>query len=101
MAAAVTKAAFGKLPDGTAIDIYTLKNAELTVRITNYGARIVSLATKDRDGKMGDVVLGYDSVEGYVAEEVSKTYLARSWGGTATGSATGSSASTDTSTRFR
>ena len=56
--AAVTKAAFGKLPDGTAIDIYTLKNAELTVRITNYGARIVSLATKDRDGKMGDVVLG-------------------------------------------
>ncbi len=75
MAAAVTKAAFGKLPDGTAIDIYTLKNAELTVRITNYGARIVSLATKDRDGKMGDVVLGYDSVEGYVAEEVSKTYV--------------------------
>ena len=75
MATAVTKAAFGKLPDGTAIDIYTLKNAELTVRITNYGARIVSLATKDRDGRMGDVALGYDSVEGYVAEEVSKTFV--------------------------
>jgi aldose 1-epimerase len=72
---AVTKAGFGKLPDGTAIDIYTLKNAELKVRITNYGARIVSLATKDRDGRMGDVVLGYNSVEGYVAEEASKTYV--------------------------
>jgi aldose 1-epimerase len=72
---AVTKAAFGKLPDGTAIDVYTLKNAELEVRITNYGARIVSLATKDRDGKMGDVVLGYGSVEGYVAEGTNKTYF--------------------------
>ncbi len=72
---AVTKAAFGKLPDGTAIDIYTLKNAELEVRITNYGARIVSLLAKDRDGRLGDVALGYDSVEGYVAEEVSKTYV--------------------------
>ncbi len=74
-ATAVTKAGFGKLPDGTAIDIYTLKNAELTVRITNYGARIVSLAAKDRDGRMGDVALGYNSVEGYVAEEASKTYV--------------------------
>ena len=74
-ATAVTKAAFGKLPDGTAIDVYTLKNAELTVRITNYGARIVSLVAKDRDGKLGDVALGYNSVEGYVAEEASKTFV--------------------------
>ena len=73
--AAVTKAAFGKLPDGTTAEIYTLKNAEIEVRIANYGARIVSLLTKDRDGRMGDVVLGYNSVEGYVAEEASKTYV--------------------------
>jgi aldose 1-epimerase len=72
---AVVKAGFGKLADGTAIDVYTLKNADLEVRITNYGARIVSLLAKDRDGKMGDVVLGYNSVEGYVAEEASKTYV--------------------------
>jgi aldose 1-epimerase len=75
MTAAVTKAGFGNLPDGTAIDVYTLKNAELAVRITNYGARIVSLDAKDRDGKMGDVVLGYNSVEGYVAEGAAKTYF--------------------------
>jgi aldose 1-epimerase len=74
-AAAVTKAGFGKLPDGTTAAIYTLKNAEIEVRIANYGARIVSLLTKDRDGRMGDVVLGYNSVEGYVAEEASKTYV--------------------------
>jgi aldose 1-epimerase len=74
-ATTVTKAGFGKLTDGTAIDVYTLKNADLEVRITNYGARIVSLIAKDRDGKIGDVVLGYNSVEGYVAEGTAKTYF--------------------------
>ena len=76
-AVTVTKADFGKLPDGRAVDSYTLKNADLEVRITTYGARIVSLKTKDRDGKMGDVVLGYNSVEGYVAEATAgkKTYF--------------------------
>ncbi len=74
-AVAVTKADFGKLPDGKTAEVYTLKNSDLEVRITNYGARIVSLMTKDRDGKMGDVVLGYDSVEGYVAEADKKTYF--------------------------
>src|ERR1700676_1376667 len=74
-AVAVTKADFGKLPDGKAVDVYTLKNAGLEVRVTTYGARIVSLMTKDRGGKMGDVVLGYNSVDGYVAEATAKTYF--------------------------
>jgi aldose 1-epimerase len=74
-AVTVTKAGFGKLPDGRAADVYTLKNADLEVGITNYGARIVSLKTKDRDGKVADVVLGYNSVEGYVAEGNGKTYF--------------------------
>ncbi len=74
-AVAVTKADFGKLPDGKAVDVYTVKNADLEVRITTYGARIVSLKTKDRDGKVGDVVLGYNSVDGYVAEGTTKTYF--------------------------
>jgi aldose 1-epimerase len=73
--AATTKDAFGKLPDGRAVDVYTMKNAELEVRVTNYGARIVSLKTKDRDGKVADVVLGYNSVDGYVAENTAKTYF--------------------------
>src|SRR5450631_393142 len=73
--AAVTKADFGKLRDGKAVEVYTVKNAELELRVTTYGARIVSLMTKDRDGKLGDVVLGYKSVDGYVAEGTAKTYF--------------------------
>ena len=71
----VTKVDFGKLPEGKTVDLYTLKNADLEVSITTYGARIVSLKTKDRDGKIGDVVLGYKSVDGYVAEGTAKTYF--------------------------
>jgi len=73
-AATVAKAGFGKLPDGRAADVYMLKDADIEVGITNYGARIVSLKTKDRQGKVADVVLGYNSVEGYAAEK-SKTYF--------------------------
>ena len=55
--AAVTKSEFGKLPDGRAVQVYTLKNADLEVHIATYGARIVSLKTRDRDGKIADVVV--------------------------------------------
>lgn len=76
-AVTVTKSDFGKLADGRAVSAYTLKDADLEVKITNYGARITSLLTKDKDGKMGDVVLGYNSVDGYVAEAAAgkKTYF--------------------------
>jgi aldose 1-epimerase len=74
-ATTVLKAAFGKLTDGTAVDVYTLKNADVEVRLTNYGARVVSIETKDRDGKLGNVVLGYNSAEGYAAEGNHKTYF--------------------------
>jgi aldose 1-epimerase len=40
-ATAVSKDSFGKLPDGRAVSVYTVKNAELEVRFTDYGARIV------------------------------------------------------------
>ena len=62
------KEAFGKLADGRAVDIYTLTNRNgVEVRITNYGAAIVSLKAPDRAGKFDDVVLGYDSLDGYLA----------------------------------
>src|SRR5665213_927304 len=73
-ATTVTKAGFGKLPDGTAADVYTIKDADLSVRITTYGARIVGIDAKDKDGKVAAVVLGYDSVEGYTSEK-SKTFF--------------------------
>jgi aldose 1-epimerase len=70
---AVSKASFGKLADGSAVDIYTLKTTGLEVRITNFGARIVSIETPDRAGKVADVALGYDTLDEYVADK--QTYL--------------------------
>lgn len=60
---------FGKNRSGAAVDLYELTNAKgLTATITNYGAHLVSLKTPDRSGKMADIVLGFDSIEGYLGE---------------------------------
>ena len=51
------------------MDLFTLKNAKgMEVVITNYGAIVVSLKTPDRNGKMADVVLGFDSLDGYLGD---------------------------------
>ncbi len=64
----ITKQPFGHTADGTAVDIYTLADDKLEARITNYGGIIVSLRTPDRNGKLDDVVLGYDSLDKYIAK---------------------------------
>jgi aldose 1-epimerase len=69
----VTKTAFGTTPDGTAVDLYTLKAVGIEARIMTFGARVVSIKTPDRDGKIADVVLGYSALDGYVADK--STYL--------------------------
>lgn len=52
--------------DGKNVTLYTLKNAKgATVTITNYGGRIVSLLVPNKEGKLTDVVLGYDSIGAY------------------------------------
>ncbi len=62
----MTQSVFGKLPDGREVHEYTLKNGSgLTAGILTYGATVRSLLAPDRNGKFQDVVLGYDSVEGY------------------------------------
>ena len=59
---------FGKMPDGQIIDLYRLTNRSgMNVAITNYGARIVSIDVPDRNGKMADVVLGFDNLAGYLS----------------------------------
>jgi aldose 1-epimerase len=65
----VTKAAFGKTPDGTAVDIYTLKSGQIEARIITYGGIIQSLKVPDKSGKVADVVLGFDSLDGYTGGE--------------------------------
>jgi aldose 1-epimerase len=63
----ITKTAFGSAPDGTAVDLYTLRNDKgAEARICNYGGIVTSLKVRDRNGKLGDVVLGYDNLAGYL-----------------------------------
>ena len=63
----VSKQPFGKTPEGTAIDLYELADGTVEARIMTYGATLVSLKVPDRTGKPGDIVLGYDSAENYIA----------------------------------
>ncbi len=65
-----TKKSFGKTPDGQPVDLYVLTNKSgAEVSITNYGGAVVSLKVPDRNGKLADVVLGYDTVDGYVNDK--------------------------------
>ncbi len=60
---------FGTAPGGQAADVYTLTNKRgVEARVTNYGGIILSLRVPDRNGRFDDVVLGYDSLAGYLAE---------------------------------
>ena len=62
-----TSADWGKTREGTLVRIYTLTNQHgVEARITNYGGIIVSLKAPDRKGAMADVVLGFDSLDGYL-----------------------------------
>ncbi len=63
----VTSQPFGKMPDGTAVEIFTLTDGPYEARITNYGGVVVSLKVPDRNGKSADIVLGFDDLNGYVA----------------------------------
>lgn len=57
---------FVTVVDGKDVALYTLKNADLTMQVTNFGARVVSLWTPDRDGNYEDIVLGYNNIDQYV-----------------------------------
>ena len=60
---------FGTAPGGQPVDVYTLTNKRgMEARVTNYGGIILSLRVPDRNGRFDDVVLGYDSLAGYLAE---------------------------------
>src|SRR5215472_11322700 len=67
--AGMTHKSFGKTPDGAEITLYTLTNASgMEVGIINYGAIVASIKVPDRAGKIGDVVLGFDTLEGYESD---------------------------------
>lgn len=63
----VTREPFGNLSDETTVEIYTIKNDKgLKARLMTYGATLVSLEVPDRDGNPDDIVLGHDSLAGYL-----------------------------------
>lgn len=69
----IRPSAFGKTKEGEEIWRYVLTNNRgMEASVINYGAALASLRLPDRDGKMADVVLGYDTLEGY---EQDKSYF--------------------------
>jgi aldose 1-epimerase len=66
-AAGIAHESFGTTTDGSPVEIYTLRNADgMEVRIMTYGGIIESLKVPDKNGQLGDVVLGYDTIDGYL-----------------------------------
>lgn len=63
---AVTKSSFGKAKDGRELTLYTLTNHQgMSVQVTDLGATLVSVKVQDKNEKVLDVILGYDTAEGY------------------------------------
>ncbi len=58
---------FGKTADGQAVDVATMTNGKgIEAKVITYGGIIISLKAPDREGKPGDIVLGFDNLEGYL-----------------------------------
>lgn len=67
-APSVEEAPFGTLPDGTPVAAFTLRNAAgVQARVITYGGIVTSLKVPDREGRMDDIVLGFDNLEAYLA----------------------------------
>jgi aldose 1-epimerase len=66
----VRREEFGKTPDGRAVSVYTLTNrGGAEARVITYGGAVVSLKVPDRRGRLGDVVLGFDDLGGYLGQD--------------------------------
>ncbi|HEV8598998.1 MAG TPA: aldose epimerase family protein [Gemmatimonadales bacterium] len=66
--ATVVRGSFGALPSGDSVQVFTLTNANgVQLRAIDYGGIVLSLRTPDRLGRLDDIVLGYDRLDGYLA----------------------------------
>ena len=66
---AISKKPFGVTPDGHDVTQFTLTNARgASVRVINYGAILTNIIVPDRNGVLDDVALGFDNLEGYLAD---------------------------------
>ena len=63
----LAQAPFGRMPDGTAVDVFTLTNDHgVEIRAINYGCIIASIRVPDRHARVYDIVLGHETLEGYL-----------------------------------
>lgn len=72
------KTIFGTMPDGTEIELITLKNKNgMTVEAIPLGARLVRVLAKDKNGSFGDVILGYNNLEQYIGMDFQGAVVGR------------------------
>ncbi|MHB8971186.1 MAG: aldose epimerase family protein [Pirellulaceae bacterium] len=65
----VSTSVFGKTADGKQVDLYTCVNAHgLVMKVMTYGAIVVELQTPDRQGKLANITLGFDKLDGYLGD---------------------------------
>lgn len=68
----ISTSPFGKLPDGQAVEMYHLKNANgMEVNIITYGGAVQSIMMPDKNGHVDDVALGYGDLQGYLHDQAS------------------------------
>ena len=65
MAVKIEKRSFGKTARGENVTLFKIETPELTACVLDYGATVQALLVKDKNGKLVDVVLGHDTIEGY------------------------------------
>jgi aldose 1-epimerase len=64
----ITQRPFGHLQDGREVELFTMKSGKIEAAVMTYGGRIVTLKVPDRNGKVADIVLGFDSLQGYLGD---------------------------------
>jgi len=69
MATTISVRPFGEMPDGTHVNLYSLRTEGAQVEITEYGGRIVSIKTPDRAGRFSEITLGFDSLSEYLSNK--------------------------------
>src|ERR1035437_6284578 len=63
----INRSPFGKTPEGEPVEVYTLRNRRgMEACILTYGGIVTSLKTPDKNGRLDDIVLGHDNLDGYI-----------------------------------
>lgn len=64
--ALLPSSAFERVIDGRQTSLYTIKGGDITIQLTNFGARVVSIWAPDRDGRLSDICPGYGDIDTYI-----------------------------------